>query len=55
MELGGVRRTNESLPKPSENVLLQLSACLDLGSTCQMQSDLSSLGNKVYEMSNRIS
>lgn len=46
MELGGVWRTSENLPKPSEKVLQQLSACSDLGWTFQIHADLSSLGNE---------
>lgn len=46
MGLGGVWRTSENLPKPSEKVLQQLSACSDLGWTFQIHSDLSSLGNE---------
>ena len=46
MEVGGVWRTKEHLPGPSEDVLYQLPACLDLGSTLGVHADLSSLGNE---------
>lgn len=54
MEADGVWRT-KSLPGPSENVLYQLSASVDLGQTLQIYTDLSSLENEVHEISNRIS
>lgn len=44
--MGGVWRTSENLPKPSEKVLQQLSARSDLGWTFQIHADLSSLGNE---------
>lgn len=46
MELGGVWRTSENLPKPSEKVLQQLSASSDLGWTFRIHAHLSSLGNE---------
>ena len=54
MEVGEAWRTEESLPGPSEDVLYQLPACVDLGSTLQIHADLSCLGNEVCEVNNRI-
>lgn len=53
MEAGGVWRTKR-LPGRSDNVLYQLSAYVDLGSTLQIYADLSNLGNEVREISNNL-